>query len=339
MQPCKTHCCSGGRTAFTLIEMLIVMAIIGVLAMLGVGAAIRLQAAQEEAQTKTLLQKLTRLLDAQWKAVIDDANDEIRRGMIPPGVMQMANKDNERARVIYIKLRLKREFPTTFAELLNPVTGPAQFVQSFSPPSNDNLAARPSYKLALTQAGLTASNPPDPREPAACLVLALSVARRGVAVDTEALGQSHLALDFIGAGGQVPLPYLVDPWKTPLAFYRWPTGYPDVDNSNPEGPPGGVSADPQNLRRDPQDKGAKLTTLTWWSRTSSPFDRANFETICHTVSNTANSAPLSRYLVPVIVSWGKNQSQGLDSGLETNYRDMSPINQNSNANIYSFNLR
>src|SRR5262249_47483450 len=107
------------RPAFTLVELLIVIAIMGLLVSITAAAAVRVFSRQKASNTETLITMLSRALNQHWMAVIDQAKNE----PIPAGVLALAGTDGDsarRARVIWIKLRLNQEFPTTFAEVVSP---------------------------------------------------------------------------------------------------------------------------------------------------------------------------------------------------------------------------
>src|SRR5262249_31495379 len=151
------------------------------------------------------------------KAVLDKADRED----IPATVQQLANFNNERARIIWRKLRLKQEFPMTFAEAREP--------WKYSATQADLLPTDlPPKRIYLTTVGARrgARTGGTPGEPSACLLMALQQNRGGGGVlKPEDLG----AKDTDGDG----LPELVDGWDVPLAFFRFPVGNPDLEAANP----------------------------------------------------------------------------------------------------------
>ena len=104
------------RRGFTVLEMLVVCAIILILVSLVVAGSMLMASHAIKRNTWRTISKLNLVLAGHWEAVIKQANDE----SIPSAVLTMAGNDSNRARVIYIKLRLRQEFPTSFAEALNP---------------------------------------------------------------------------------------------------------------------------------------------------------------------------------------------------------------------------
>ena len=61
------------RSAFSLIEILVVLAIISVLVVLTASATIQVLAQQRASNTENLIRRLNSTLERQWQAVIDQA--------------------------------------------------------------------------------------------------------------------------------------------------------------------------------------------------------------------------------------------------------------------------
>ena len=105
------------RTAgFSLVEMLVVMAIIAILVSLTAAAVFKVIGVQRANNTVLTVKSASSLLDKQWAAVISQAKNE----QIPSSVMTLAGYDPARARVIWTKLRLRQEFPMNISEALYP---------------------------------------------------------------------------------------------------------------------------------------------------------------------------------------------------------------------------
>src|SRR6516225_5863841 len=97
------------RAGFTLVEMMVVIAIIAVLAGLSAAAYFKWIDIKSQDTTETNLRRVDELLKRQMKAIVDKAGSNAE--VIPQSVLTMAGGDRRRARVIWIKLRLKQEFP------------------------------------------------------------------------------------------------------------------------------------------------------------------------------------------------------------------------------------
>lgn len=288
------------RRAFTLIELLVVLALIATVAALSVAATMKFIGVQQASTTRTALTKLQTQLEAHWAEAIRRAKEE----PIPDSVRQhpdfaaMVGNDahaNARARVIYVKLKLRQAFPMTFDEALNPHPLPA-----LSP-----------YVTALRNLGIARSTPETlPYESAICLRLALERAPGDGGVKVEDLGVPTIPVTV--PGGQATC--FVDAWDSPVVFCRWPTGCPEL---NPNGPSAG--------RNDPGDPEGLLNVPAW---TTSPGAML-FKRLCHDVPGRQGNAPASSYkLVPLVVSAGG------DRRLEMALRTLLPEGAGSRDNLY-----
>jgi prepilin-type N-terminal cleavage/methylation domain-containing protein len=200
------------RAGFTLIEMLIVIAIIGVLIALTASAVVQVMGSQQVHATEATLQKLDGALNHQWVATTDAARDEYHKGQQPAAglqatLMTWASNNTDQAQAGYVALRLMQEFPISLSEAQVGVQLPMQ--NNVKP----QLAAKASYAKALQ--GLS---PVDPyTDSSVCLLLALS-------------GQSRRGMEFNAGqaipGGFRPLPSMnnmgiaVDTWGSPIWLER-----------------------------------------------------------------------------------------------------------------------
>lgn len=207
---------ASSRSAFTLIELLIVIGIISVLFSITLAAVFRVQRGQEVTTTEKIVQKLDAALQQQWAAVLDQAKEEIQQGKARGTLTDtFANGQQNRGGVLYTKLKLKAEFPQSFNEVRANAGG------IFGIPTRD------VYRRAIGSGNDTPQN-----EAAALLYLALTQPRRGTSFNPdEAFGDQGVKTLPI-AGQQMKV--FVDIWGEPITFFRWTTDpsqphpYPDL---------------------------------------------------------------------------------------------------------------
>jgi prepilin-type N-terminal cleavage/methylation domain-containing protein len=272
------------RPGFTLVEMLVVIAIIAVLAGLASVAYFRWIDTQRQDNTENTMRTVSQALQRHMEAVRASAQTET----IPPFVLNnIAGGDALRARVIWVKLRLKQEFPITFAEARNPGD------------TGDPNTSLPAGVLP-GKYGALASASAGGGESAACLYMALRKTRKGV--QPEELPSSAVA-DTNSDG----LPEIVDGWGKPLTFVRWPTDptgnvawVQELNSKNP-------ASNPTGLRNaDPIDKDGTLLDAAWYAGGG----RVYFEALCHQVSPPNAAGQKAYYMLPTLISAGLDGAFG-----------------------------
>ncbi|HLJ94176.1 MAG TPA: prepilin-type N-terminal cleavage/methylation domain-containing protein [Gemmataceae bacterium] len=293
------------RPGFSLIELMIVIAIIGVIVSLAASATMQVISRQRSANTELTIQKVNDALKAHWRAVVDQAKTEdISSLAVYPGLLAMAGNDPSssdcirRARVIWIYLRLKQQFPMNFMEALNPV--PIRSIASPGP--------APAFQALL---GKPASPTPQMYESSVCLLLALSQSRKGVpAFNEDRLSSIEKADAGTFNAAMTGLKAIVDAWGRPLVFYRWPIGG-EVAASNPN------AATSSQLIADPLDPEGLLMNPTW-NNAAAYGGRQGvwaFEKMFHPIHvGSGNSyKPTSYYTVPVVASAGPTTNPALNN--------------------------
>jgi len=266
------------RPAFTLIELIVVIGIIALLATLSAAAVMRVQESQREGNTNKTLRALQMGLDPQVKAVVDRAAGERPHEII----VQMTSKgqptcgaDLARAKALHLKLKLRQEFPQTFAEVRyvfsgqyqNPCTGQvldlSQLNAQYGHLPND------IYRIAIGNANGT-----PPEEAAVLLPIVLAKSRGGAAFNALEAGPTN-TINLNGREFKV----LVDSWDKPIYFRRWAVDVEmaavnnmlaDELNSEPFVSKSAV----QTGFRDPADPGGKLPVKVWSGTNELPGARA-----------------------------------------------------------------
>jgi prepilin-type N-terminal cleavage/methylation domain-containing protein len=292
----------GGRPGFTLIEMLVVITIIALLLTLSAAAILRFTGVGQRNATQAQLTKLATLLRDRWNIALEIA----RKEPIPTTPVNVVSwidtnfgttTNTPLRRVIYIKLKLRQEFPMTFDEALN---------LTATSPLPSPLPALPVYQQYLTNLGIAGSSAQTaPYESAACLAMILQRGSSGAGFTPEDLGVGA-AVNF--PNGASSIPALVDGWGSPLAFVRSPAGDPVLN-------PGGARSGPSNDTTDPT---GLLCVPTWLASTvpvtggGTVAVTTNFDTVFgYTPPST--SPATSYYLPPLIVSPGPDKILGLDT--------------------------
>jgi type II secretory pathway pseudopilin PulG len=318
------------RTAFTLLELLVVIGIMLVIVALAAGTVLQIIWGQQKKNTELVIKRVDESLKEHVRAVLDQAKEL----PVPNSVLAIAGNDQRRAKVIWQKLQLKRQFPMTFREALYPwaidgnppstFPGPYPPTNPASPGLGTGLASPLSvsdlppldvyvkaYQSAVASAQsaggvFTIAGPTtfDPNESARLLFLSLSVTRRGTSFNAEqALGPGAILQDAPAQGG---LRAIKDNWDLPIVYYRWPTDYPDnLANT------GGDLQDPDNTLMD-----VNWNNSTVYNAPGPILGRNGvywFEQLCHLVHDPGSGTWTQGrpfYAPPAIVSVGPNKRLG-----------------------------
>lgn len=260
------------RIGFTLVELLVVIAIIAILAGLGMWGIFAMIGRSQGRNTESTMKVVNKLLMARWSAVISDAKKESISQATHPNVFALASNDLERARVIWVKVRLMEAFPMSYGEVQTPT------VLTFYIPGGKQ---KPHFAKYQTLVGATPSG--GAGESSACLLMALNtLSPDGVSVQDQ-LGPAVADTDGDG------LKELIDGWTKPMVFTRFGTDA-NVQKANPASPTSTAFK-----YSDPTDPGGKLVTPSWYSANA-----ATFGTQFHAISN--DNGAHANYVIPVIVA-------------------------------------
>lgn len=104
------------RPAFTLLELLVSVALISALMAIGAAAVMRVREAQRNKVNEQNLIKMQTTLDQQWKAVADRVRMDRKGGKIHPEVVKLCEGDMDRAEALWMYIQMRKEFPQTFME-------------------------------------------------------------------------------------------------------------------------------------------------------------------------------------------------------------------------------
>ncbi len=312
-----------GRSAFTLVELLIVIAIITLLLLLSAGAAVRMMGGAATSATRTTIDKAGLAFGGQASYLRDRGQQD----SIPANIITLAGGDQDRARVIYIKLRMKQAFPQSFFEALYPGYDPVTSIDYIQP--------LPSYVTYLRNKGITRAsyNPalgvpaPAAHESAACLYMSLRNGPEAVSEDQLGLAGSVVTID--------GFPCLADAFQQPLLFCRWPIGDHSGLYASPATNPTGISVvNPDGYVagfKDPGDPRGTLNDASWQNSSNGQV----FQRVCHLLypraNNTVQAATLD--LSAAIMSGGPDRKPGV------NLLTFASTGADSNDNIIKGRLR
>jgi prepilin-type N-terminal cleavage/methylation domain-containing protein len=217
------------RRGFSLIELLVVVAIIAILIALSAAAIMRFRLTGLTSATKTNLGKIQLKLRDKFKAVTDKArNDSFGTPANQPyaalarTVAPGAGDSEESIRNAYVLLRQIQAFPTNFSEAFWPNNpGSPQATAPY---------AWPAYVTYLNNLGIKPGNQsswsaiPLEMQAAICALMILEVGPGGGSATTAADDVATATGNITLPGGFPVARGIVDSWKVPVNFQRIKSG-------------------------------------------------------------------------------------------------------------------
>jgi len=215
-----------GRSAFTLVELLVVLTILVLLAALTAAAVLKFKDTGPRVATTSNLSKILANINTQWKAVRDQAAaDTMSAPANQPFLTYVTSQLNltpadPRVRALYVKLKLQQAFPTSFKEAL-------------APGGQTNLAW-PPYVRYLGKYQVTAAinfdMPPwaDPTtdppkdtldlQQAVCVLMILEVGPKNTQITSDDLRATTVGP--VDLPNNRSAPAIVDGWRQAVRFTR-----------------------------------------------------------------------------------------------------------------------
>lgn len=235
------------RSAFTLVEVLVVIILISVVAGISVAVFMKTSGSSQVKTSASMLQKIQIALDKQWTAVRDEAFRDASMNAAWPAGLTKGNADLNREN--WVMLKLQQAFPRTFAEVFRPLS----VSRASATLTACQLAGLPAYQQTLANYGVQANNPSIPLpgtaltpnanlllpggvearqktvaietrsihalESSACLLMALQRSVGGTGFTPEQLGKASIKdFEVVMNGYHAKFPALVDAWGQPMWF-------------------------------------------------------------------------------------------------------------------------
>ena len=202
--------CFGFRPAFTLIELMVVIVIIGILAAATTGVAVKVIASQRRAATQLLVDTINNALATQASKLVD----QTRRSV---DATTVGDADTETRDQIATQWRLIFVNTITGAPPIYPAINNPAYRATMLQHGLDNLSSTASFnRFSLpngTTVGAGGRNPTEADfEASFCLYLVLKVGRFS-SLDPESLGGNTIQF---GSKGTQKVPFLADQWGDPI---------------------------------------------------------------------------------------------------------------------------
>lgn len=208
------------REAFTLVELLVTIIIIGILTSLVLGALVVSQESANRARTESIITKLDTALAHRWESYKTRRIqlDSTVLGAIPANDRDMLAQ--ERTRGLYELMRF--ELPQRWDDITRevaPSSGAAMPVEPLVLDASPSISA--IYLRAYNQVKTaTGSWPSDDNQAAECLYLIMTLSNLEDESFTEQVGNLDQG-DIDGDG----MKEFHDAWGNPITFLRWAPGF------------------------------------------------------------------------------------------------------------------
>ncbi|MCE9546678.1 MAG: type II secretion system GspH family protein [Planctomycetia bacterium] len=288
------------RAGFTLIELMVTVAIIATLASMLLFGMVRAQNRAQVARTKATIVKLHDLMIQRW--------DSYSTRRVPVDTLGLSPLDAAEFRLVALRQLMRLEMPDRWSEV---VTGPTDLRRingvSFGAP----LMTRPALSEAYLRyyntvsVGKTAGNVPSTQfQGAECLYMIVTLG----AMD-EGSGRELFAETDVGDVDNDGAPEFLDAWGMPIRFLRWPVGFigdPRQDSSA-QARFGHLS----DLMPPKNPSGAAAPLVPCKPDATAyhdPFDSRRLDSVAFTV-------------YPLIYSAGPDRIEDIYSGIDTMVRD------------------
>jgi prepilin-type N-terminal cleavage/methylation domain-containing protein len=208
----RDGCSARRRRSFTLVELLITIAIISILASTIVFTMIGAREKGNQAYARSQIVRIGELLARRWQ----DYGSRPMPIRIPPNI---SGQQAALYRLNALRELMRMEFPDRRTDIDPnlPASAPVWLVPPLTAQPTYPALAR-TYQRRIQQAAMTSGTPWTPQyENAECLYLILANMRDG-----DGVALDHFKASEFGDLDNDGMPEILDPWGAPIQFIRWP---------------------------------------------------------------------------------------------------------------------
>lgn len=227
------------RSAFTLVELLVVIVVIGILAGISLGALNSARETSRVAKTKATIAKIDKIVAAKYESYLTRRLPITTSGLHPRLAAAI--------RLLALRDLIRMEMPERMRDITqNPIAGAtvqtgwpdASYINTYVK-NNYTALTRPSLNRAYNKRYNEAASPSTEYESAECLYMIVTVG------DSDA--RSQFSESEVGDVDGDGLPEFLDAWGRPILFLRWAPALTDTELQSPDPATDHDPFDPYNI--------------------------------------------------------------------------------------------
>lgn len=236
------------RRGFTLVELLVTIAIIGMLTAMTLGGLYQARTKTQANRTRNVVKRLETAITPRWESYqtrrLPLSGAQLRAAAVSLGYSTSANVDSNRrgfdaVRLVTLREMMRLEMPHRYEDLTSDLaawpTCPAPATQIFGQPGMPGLPAmNQAYLRRLNNNRDHDGNPvapTDQHQNAECLHLVVTTG----GIDQETTPVDMFSHEDVGDVDDDGMPEFLDSWGNPIAWLRWPAGFVSEKQPQPVG--------------------------------------------------------------------------------------------------------